>query len=152
VTEEGKQDKTGRRSFLTHLAMGVGVVASYGTGAAYVLQFLLPRKRKTNYRKLLVASLNKLPKGGSKIFKDLAGREIVLVNTEKGLKALSTTCPHLGCKVDWEPDNNRFFCPCHDGFFDVNGNVISGPPPRALDSFKVEVDENDNVFVMVKDT
>jgi len=150
MTKEGEQ--IGRRGFLTRLAMGIGLVASYGTGGIYVLQFLLPRKKKTNYRRLLVTSLAKLPKGGGKTFKDLAGREIVLVNTEEGLKALSTICPHLECKVYWEPDNGRFFCPCHDGVFDVNGNVVSGPPDRALDSFKVEVDENDNVFVMVKET
>ncbi|TDI85191.1 MAG: hypothetical protein E2O78_04900 [Caldithrix sp.] len=37
-------------------------------------------------------------------------------------------------------------CPCHDGVFDVNGNVVSGPPPRPLQKYEVDVDENDNVF------
>jgi len=129
-----------------------GLLLSYGTGAVYALQFLLPKKKQIKYRRLLVASLEQLPRDGSTTFKDLAGREIVLVNTEKGLRAISTTCTHLGCKVYWEPDNVRFFCPCHNGVFDVNGGVVSGPPPRQLDSYQVELDENDNVFVMVRES
>ncbi len=146
------QNKTGRRGFLGRLVMVIGLIAGYGTGAVYALQFLLPRKQKPRYRQLLVTSLDGIPKDGDKTFKDLAGREIVLVNTREGLKAISTTCTHLGCKVYWEPENVRFFCPCHDGVFDVNGNVVSGPPPRPLDNYEVVVDENDNVFVMVQET
>ena len=152
LTSGENQNKTGRRGFLAHAAMSIGMIASYGTGAVYALQFLFPRKKETRYRRLSVVSLEQLQKDGSKTFKDLAGNKIVLVNTEQGLKAMSTTCPHLGCKVYWEPENLRFFCPCHDGVFDVNGHVVSGPPTRALDNYQVEVDENDNVFVMVKET
>lgn len=151
VTSKKEQDSTTRRGFFKHLAMIAGLILSYGTGAVYALQFLLPKKKAVKYRRMLVSSLNDLPRDGSTTFKDLAGREIVLVNTEKGLRAISTTCTHLGCKVYWEPENVRFFCPCHDGVFDVNGGVVSGPPPRALDTYQVEVDANDNVFVMVKE-
>jgi Rieske Fe-S protein len=152
VANQKDQHNLDRRGFFKRLAMVVGLVVSYGTGAVYALQFLLPKKQEIKYRKLLVTSLKQLPRDGSFTFKDLAGREIVLVNTDKGLKAISTNCTHLGCKVYWEPDNVRFFCPCHNGVFDVNGGVVSGPPPRALDSYQVEVDENDNVFVMVKES
>lgn len=143
------QENVNRRGFFKRILMGTGLIASYGTGAVYALQFLLPRKKKREFRKLLIASLDELPQNGSKTFKDLSGREVVLVNTDEGLKAISTTCTHLGCKAYWEPDNDRFFCPCHDGVFDINGNVVSGPPPRPLDRYEVEVDENDNVFVLL---
>lgn len=132
--------------------MGVGLIASYTTGAVYAIQFLLPRKKKNQYRKILMSSLEDLPQNSSKTFKDLSGREMVLVNTDKGIKALSTQCTHLGCKAYWEPENSRFYCPCHDGVFDLDGNVVSGPPPRPLDSFQIEVDENDNVFVVLKES
>ena len=147
----GNQNQTGRRGFFVRIAMFIGLIAGYGTGAVYALQFLMPRKRKTQYRRLLVTSLKQLPKNSSKVFKDLSGREIVLVNTNKGLKAISTACTHLGCKVHWESDNDRFFCPCHNAAFDVNGDVVSGPPPRPLDDYQITVDENENVFVMVKE-
>ena len=45
--------------------------------------------------------------------------------------ALSSTCPHLGCQVRWEGQNDRFFCPCHNGVFDPSGKGISGPPGDA---------------------
>ncbi len=45
--------------------------------------------------------------------------------------ALSSTCPHLGCKVHWEAPENRFFCPCHNGAFDPSGRAIAGPPAEA---------------------
>jgi Rieske Fe-S protein len=41
--------------------------------------------------------------------------------------------------VRWEGDKSRFFCPCHNGVFDREGQVVSGPPPRALDRYDVEV-------------
>ena len=144
--------RNGRRSFLSTLAMIIGIVAAYGTGAFYALKFLLPKKKETSYRQLLVGALNDIPVNVARPFKDLAGRENILVNTGNGLKAISTTCTHLGCKVHWEGNKNRFFCPCHNAAFDPNGNVLSGPPPRPLDTYDVVVDENENVFVMVKES
>jgi len=140
-----------RRGFFNKIAMWIGVGLSYGTGGIFAFNFLLPRKKKITYRKQLVASMDELPVNASKSFRDLAGQEMVLVNSGKGLKAISTNCTHLGCKAYWEPDNSRFFCPCHDGIFDLDGNVVSGPPPRPLDSYDVEVDENDNVFVLLEE-
>ena len=46
--------------------------------------------------------------------------------------AISAGCTHLGCIVSWDEQQNIFKCPCHDGRFDADGNVISGPPPAAL--------------------
>ena len=48
--------------------------------------------------------------------------------------ALSSTCPHLGCQVHWEPQHDRFFCPCHNGTFDRSGRATSGPPFEAKQS------------------
>ncbi len=152
MAKQEASEKVTRRGFLGRILMALGLTTSYGTGAFYFLRFVLPPKRPPKFRKLLVTSMAELPPDGSKTFRDLSGREIVLVNTEQGLRALSTTCTHLGCKTYWEPENKRFFCPCHDGVFDINGNVVSGPPPRPLDRFDVEVDENDNVFVLLRES
>ena len=45
--------------------------------------------------------------------------------------ALSSICPHLGCQVHWESQNDRFFCPCHNGAFDAEGTATEGPPKDA---------------------
>jgi quinol---cytochrome c reductase iron-sulfur subunit, bacillus type len=58
-------------------------------------------------------------------------------------------CTHLGCAYRWDPQAKDFFCPCHSGVFGITGNVISGPPPRPLDTYAYEVREG---FVYVVPT
>jgi nitrite reductase/ring-hydroxylating ferredoxin subunit len=147
----GRLSDSSRKNFLIRVGMISGLVLSYGTGIIYALRFLVPKKTEARFRKLYVTSMDNLPKDHTLVFKDLKGREIVLVNTGAGIRAISTTCTHLGCKVHWEPEGKRFFCPCHLGVFDINGNVKSGPPPRPLDNFKVESDKNNNLFVYVNE-
>jgi len=48
----------------------------------------------------------------------------------------------------WKDDRNVFFCPCHDGVFSVDGEVISGPPPRPLDQFETKV-ENGQISILL---
>ena len=56
--------------------------------------------------------------------------------------AMSATCTHLGCQVRWDAAATRFRCPCHGGVFDVQGNVVEGPPPRPLDRIDARIDEH----------
>ena len=51
--------------------------------------------------------------------------------------AFDPRCTHAACLYDWDPANQRFDCRCHDGWFDLTGKVISGPPPRPLNRMKV---------------
>jgi cytochrome b6-f complex iron-sulfur subunit len=53
--------------------------------------------------------------------------------------ALPATCTHLRCILQWEKESGRLVCPCHAGAFDLNGNVVAGPPPRPLQPLKVEI-------------
>lgn len=55
------------------------------------------------------------------------------------LYGLSLICTHLGCIVNWHPEERRLICPCHAGVFDVNGAVLGGPPPRPLPSYEVKL-------------
>lgn len=48
---------------------------------------------------------------------------------------LNSRCTHLGCTVNWREDALAFICPCHDGKFNSDGKVLSGPPPRPLDAY-----------------
>ncbi|HXH59839.1 MAG TPA: ubiquinol-cytochrome c reductase iron-sulfur subunit [Fimbriimonadaceae bacterium] len=60
--------------------------------------------------------------------------------------AFNPSCTHLGCRVKYQDEKKRFFCPCHGGVFDVNGKVVAGPPPRPLDRFETKV-ENGRILV-----
>lgn len=53
----------------------------------------------------------------------------------------SNICTHLSCRVSWKDDLDEFVCPCHDGHFAEDGTVLSGPPPRPLDTFEHRIEE-----------
>lgn len=63
----------------------------------------------------------------------------VLRKSETDLLSFSNVCTHLGCRVNWHDDTQNYICPCHDGHFDIDGKVISGPPPRPLDMYETQV-------------
>ena len=71
------------------------------------------------------------------------GEPFAYIITDQGRDfiAFSNICTHLGCRVRWINDQEQFFCPCHNAVFDQNGEVESGPPPRALDRFEVKVED-----------
>ncbi len=50
-------------------------------------------------------------------------------------------CTHLNCPYYWDNNRNCFLCPCHGGVFDVNGNVLAGPPPRPLDRLEIFIQD-----------
>jgi len=55
----------------------------------------------------------------------------ILNKDGKNFVVFDPRCTHLNCPYYWDKQANRFHCPCHDGRFDIDGNVIGGPPPRA---------------------
>ena len=59
-----------------------------------------------------------------------------------GFLALSRKCTHLGCTVPWIDEEKRFACPCHASAFDIRGEVISRPAPRALDIYPLYIENN----------
>lgn len=65
----------------------------------------------------------------------------------ENFKVMSSICPHVGCRTTWHSEGGYILCPCHDGRFDVEGNVISGPSPRALDQVAFRIDETGNILV-----
>ena len=150
-TEE-KAEVLDRRSFgarVSRLFMALGLVAGYGTFAAFMGRFLFPgQKQKSAWQ--YVAQLKRVAPGESLSYTSPAGQQIVISRTgssgtAEDFIALSSVCPHLGCRVHWEPQNNRFFCPCHSGAFDPEGNPTSGPVKDANQSLaryplKVEKD------------
>jgi cytochrome b6-f complex iron-sulfur subunit len=57
-----------------------------------------------------------------------------------GFLALSRRCTHLGCTVPWQKKEKQFICPCHASIFDMRGAVIQSPAARALDLYKVTIE------------
>lgn len=127
-----------RRTLLaraSQVAMGASLVASYGTLGAMAARFLYPAQR-TPTAWVFVADVAGFARGASLLYTAPDGATVAVARQgESGAAedflALSSTCPHLGCKVHWEGAGNRFFCPCHNGVFDATGKATAGPPAEA---------------------
>jgi Rieske Fe-S protein len=69
-----------------------------------------------------------------------SGKPALVFRTASGeLEALTATCTHLACTVQYRPDRSDVWCACHDGVYDTNGTHVSGPPPRPLTKIGVNV-------------
>jgi len=146
--------RNSKRDFLSKIFITFGVVFAYGLLAFEGLFFVIPKRRKTDKIKIYGGRLKQYKLGTVRAFYDLEGHEILIMRNnesglgESGLRAFSSVCPHLGCRVHWEGDKNEFFCPCHKGIFNSEGVAISGPPADAHQSLKkvsVEVDEKSQI-------
>jgi nitrite reductase/ring-hydroxylating ferredoxin subunit len=130
-----------RRDFLSTfstIAMAGGLAAGYGTLAALAVRYVFPTDYETPW--LYVAPAAEIGPGESLVFESPVGAKVTIAHRPGGNEAadpaeqfiaLSSVCPHLGCRVHWEPHNKRFFCPCHNGVFDPEGRPVSGPPKAA---------------------
>lgn len=66
---------------------------------------------------------------------------VFLIGSPDGsVKALSSTCTHLGCRVSYDAGSKTIKCPCHGGVYTPDGQVIAGPPPRPLPELPARVD------------
>jgi Rieske Fe-S protein len=144
-----------RRSWLASVAMGVGLISSYGMFAVQGLLFMLPQRLKPPTRRLYAGQIDQFQIGALQGVLDLQGNEILVKREKQGLRAFNSTCPHLGCRVHWQAERQRFFCPCHNGVFNAEGVAIEGPPAAAgqsLAQVPLEVDQKSGVvYLEVKD-
>ena len=132
-----------RREVLVKAAMGGGLVAAYGVLAVQGLLFLVPRRDGPPTQLIFIGRKDEFPAGAVKTVHDLEGRAVLIRREEDELVAFSSVCPHLGCQVHWQEDEERFFCPCHRGLFDEDGVAYGGPPGEAgqrLAKVPLEVD------------
>jgi quinol---cytochrome c reductase iron-sulfur subunit, bacillus type len=68
--------------------------------------------------------------------------------SDGGVRALSSTCTHLGCRTSYDRRSKRIVCPCHGGAYDMQGHVVDGPPPAPLPALETRV-EGDEILVRV---
>jgi len=67
---------------------------------------------------------------------------VFLVRSASGdVRALSSTCTHLGCRVSYDAATKLIKCPCHGGTFTPDGRVVAGPPPRPLPQLSARVED-----------
>lgn len=147
----GATDGLGRRAFLARVLAGLGLAAGYGLLGVYAVAYLFPPRARVRAERLFVGRRADFAPGSARPFVDQKGRTLLILAGTAGIEAFDTRCPHLGCKVHWEPDKDRFVCPCHNGVFDRRGVAIAGPPAdagQALTCVGLDVDAaSGNVFL-----
>lgn len=130
-----------RRGFLERFLVGSGLtlVATY-VGAA--LAYLAPAKKASgeDSSRIDAGAADELAVGEAKVVKG-EGDPVLVIHTDTGFLAFSAVCTHLGCIVEWDGERRQIHCPCHAASFDLNGNVLGGPAPKALPAMAVEVQE-----------
>ena len=133
---------TNRRTLLKGL---LGFVGALGLGGMIygICRYLAP---SAGADASVEISLSDIPTGNAYAFQYGASPGILFRREDGSMTALSLVCTHLACTVTWNPEKRNFYCPCHEGLFDAEGHVISGPPPAALERFKVEV-KGDKVVI-----
>jgi cytochrome b6-f complex iron-sulfur subunit len=62
---------------------------------------------------------------------------IVICTGTNTYVALSDTCTHQGCSLNYDKPSNELVCPCHGGTYDLNGKVLGGPPPSDIKKYSV---------------
>jgi menaquinol-cytochrome c reductase iron-sulfur subunit len=156
----GDDQHINRRNFMSVATWAIGGLISLGMGVpaiAYIIGPALNRARIQDWIRL--GPVSKVELNTPTLFKFTIQRQTgwivneeevslyILTDNGRDFIAMSNICTHLGCRVRWIADQEEFFCPCHNGVFDKQGKVVSGPPPRPLDRYEVKV-EDDQLFVL----
>lgn len=135
-----------RRSFVGGF-LAASVTALAASVFYPVLRFLSPpRIPEATGDRVLAGKVSELAGDGWKIF-PFGSEPGILVEASSGqYRAYSASCTHLGCTVQFDPPSKRIWCACHNGWYDLEGKNIAGPPPRPLTGYKVQV-VGDEIFV-----
>ncbi len=154
------EKKITRRKFMSLVTGAITALIGLGLGIpaiAYIIGPALKKEESQDWIRL--GSTSKVELGLPTLFKTKIQRQTgwivnekeisVYVRTENGREfvAMSNICTHLGCRIRWIADREEFFCPCHNGVFDKDGQIVSGPVPRPLDRFDTKV-EDGKLFIL----
>jgi Rieske Fe-S protein len=137
---------TGRRPFL-QLLLGAGLVGTLASFLYPVFRYVIPpESADLGSDEVVAAKVGDLKNNSGKIFRFGSKPGIIVRNAQGEYNAMSATCTHLSCIVQYQPDTQRVWCACHNGVYDLNGRNISGPPPRPLEAYDVHV-RGDEIYV-----
>jgi len=128
-----------RRTMLSWL-LGGGALASMAS-------FLFPVIRFLNPPLITEAAVNEVSGGKVQDLKPNSGKIVKFGNkpallvrvSDTEWKAFSAVCTHLNCTVQYRASTRQIWCACHNGTYDMNGRVVSGPPPNPLEEYAANI-------------
>ncbi len=135
-----------RRDFLRVIIKSFFSVLMLVIGYIFLYYFYPSRIKEKKIYYVYLIEEDELPKRGVKkiVYQYKSGDKLInnkvfISSVNNVLTAFSPVCSHLGCFVNWDNNKKEFICPCHAGRYDINGNVISGPPPKPLTKMPLEI-------------
>ena len=132
---------------------GIGGLITAALGLPAIAYIVGPALKQGSDLWIRLGAVSKVEIDNPTLFKTTVETETGWINTEEEVSAyvltqngqdfevMSNICTHLGCRVRWIAEDERFYCPCHNGVFAKDGSVVSGPPPRPLDRFENKVED-----------
>jgi Rieske Fe-S protein len=135
-----------RRGFLDRI-LGASVAALAASVVYPVVRFISPpRIPESAASRVLAGRVPEMATEKWKIF-PFGAQPAILIQTAPGeYRAFSATCTHLECTVQFDEPTKRIWCACHNGWYDLNGRNVAGPPPHPLDPYTVQV-VGEDIFV-----
>ena len=136
---------TDRRTFI-NVILSTGLLGWLGSLLYPVVSYLKPPKVPEANINSVKAGLaaDFLPNTGEII--KFGRKPVLLIRTEAGdFLAFEATCTHLDCIVQFSAESKQIFCACHNGIYDLRGRNVSGPPPKPLNRFTVNIINNEIV-------
>jgi cytochrome b6-f complex iron-sulfur subunit len=128
-----------RQDFLKFLTRFLSVTGIAVVATPIVAYFFPANLEETPSEPVPVGNEDEIPLNASKTV-GFGRYPALVINTSQGLRAYSAVCTHFACIVKWDPELGEIVCPCHEGYFNpMDGSVISGPPPTALEEISVEI-------------
>jgi len=152
MMKEAKK-KMDRRDFMKATIVGIGGVIGAAIGLPAIAYVVGPALKQETDTWIQLGAISKIELNTPTLFKTIIETQTGWISAEEEFSAyvltengqdftvMSNICTHLGCKVRWIAAKDGFFCPCHNGVFSKDGNVVSGPPPRPLIRFESKVED-----------
>jgi cytochrome b6-f complex iron-sulfur subunit len=129
---------TMERRRLLNTILGTSVLGWLATILYPVVRYLSPLEEAVNADEAVLSdkSVHDVADAGFAIVPLGTERVLVFQDSRGKVRATSAKCTHEGCTVQYKADESVIWCACHNGRFDLDGRVLSGPPPRPLTVFK----------------
>ncbi|MBN2198986.1 MAG: Rieske 2Fe-2S domain-containing protein [Candidatus Aminicenantes bacterium] len=128
-----------RRKFLNGLLAG-GLGSFFASLLFPLLRSVIPPYKEPDEVRLPGADYDDMAAGEVRSFAWDIKPGFLKKNADGSHTAFVGVCTHLDCNVSYLPDRKKFFCACHDGWYDDEGRNIAGPPPAPLRRLSVSVE------------
>ena len=148
MSERRHDDLRTRRSFLD-LLLGTTVLGSLASIFYPVIRYLtpLPTAGPAGLTVLSKEQVAALDQRRFLIVAVTSARVLLLRDRDGTLRAFDARCTHEGCTVQYVDSEAVIWCACHNARFDLEGRVLSGPPPRPLPRYLVKETEDGEIAV-----